>query len=263
MGGAGASAIDQGGAWDKPIERLIRLRHDTAMPLYRQLEQQLSALITNGRLPRGAALPAERQLAEALGLSRATVQQSYGALRKQGLIAGSGRHGSIVQRAPAPLAPDMNRLRGFTQQMRQFGRQPSTRVLERAIVTDPVIAGHFGLPESAQFLHLIRIRYGDDLPMSRESAWYSIDAAPCLPDLDPNGSIYGQLADNDRPLSYCDQTIEAILPDAAACAIFGFEDPVPCLLIKRSSYLQSGGMVEYVEGLFRGDAFSYKLRVDV
>ena len=47
------------------------------MPRYQQLEQQLEVLISDGALPAGTVLPAERQLAESLGLSRATVQRAY------------------------------------------------------------------------------------------------------------------------------------------------------------------------------------------
>jgi len=57
------SALDE----DRPslLDRL-RLRDDTAMPLYRQLERQLTELIENGSLAPGTTLPAERQLAEKL-----------------------------------------------------------------------------------------------------------------------------------------------------------------------------------------------------
>jgi GntR family transcriptional regulator len=37
--------------------------------------------------------------------------------------------------------------------------------------------------------------------------------------------------------------------------------PLPCLLIKRRSYTHGEVMMEYVEGLFRGDTYSYRLRL--
>src|SRR4051812_27923176 len=37
--------------------------------------------------------------------------------------------------------------------------------------------------------------------------------------------------------------------------------PIPCLLIKRRSYTHGDVMIEYVEGLFRGDAYSYRLNL--
>ncbi len=244
------------------VSQLVRLRRDTAMPLYRQLEEQLVGLIASGRISSGAALPAERRLAETLGISRATVQQSYASLRDRNLIAGHGRHGSIVQHGAGKLAPDMDRLRGFTQEMRELGRRPSARVLEHAIVADRSMASLFGLPSTARFLRLVRVRCGDDVPLSRESAWYSLDAAPFLADADPGGSIYGQLAQNGLPLAYCDQTIEATFPTQEERDLFGFKEPTPCLLIKRQSFLPDRRMVEYVEGVFRGDAYTYRLRLE-
>jgi GntR family transcriptional regulator len=242
---------------------LLRLRKDTAMPLYQQIEEQIAAMIANGRIDGGATLPAERQLAEVLGVSRATVQQSYGRLRDRKLIRGHGRHGSIVQASAGErLSPGMDRLKGFTQEMRDLGREPSARIIEHEVVSDRSIASLFELPSSAQFLRLVRVRSGDGVPLALESAWYSLDAAPAVANYDPHASIYAQLLRDGLPLAYCDQAIEATMPNPFECEIFGFKTPVPSLLIKRRSYTRAGVMVEYVEGMFRGDAYTYRLRLD-
>ena len=246
-----------------PLHDLLRLRRDTAQPLYLQLEQQISALVQDGSLAPGVTLPPERGLALALGVSRATVQQSYNALRARHLLRGEGRRGSVVQPFDnRRLAPGMDRLRGFTQEMRELGRIPSTRVLEREIVTDRSIASLFGQASDSRFLRLMRVRYGDDQPMTVESAWYSLDVAPMLAETDGEGSMYEAFRRAGHPLAYCDQTVEATTPSPAECAVFGFKEPTPCLLIKRRSYVGTGAMVEYVEGLFRGDAYVYRLRLD-
>ncbi|MBV9508948.1 MAG: UTRA domain-containing protein, partial [Caulobacteraceae bacterium] len=44
--------------------------------------------------------------------------------------------------------------------------------------------------------------------------------------------------------------------------VFGFDEPAPCLLIKRRTYLRRGPMIEYVEGVFRGDVYTYRLRLE-
>jgi GntR family transcriptional regulator len=51
------------------------------------------------------------------------------------------------------------------------------------------------------------------------------------------------------------------MPNEEECKIFGFTQPVPCLLIKRRSYMHGDVMMEYVEGLFRGDTYTYRLRL--
>jgi DNA-binding transcriptional MocR family regulator len=53
-------------------------------PLYGALAGRLRLLVGDGRLPVGVRLPAERELAAAMGLSRATVTAAYRRLREDG-----------------------------------------------------------------------------------------------------------------------------------------------------------------------------------
>ncbi|MPZ56772.1 MAG: UTRA domain-containing protein [Rhizobiales bacterium] len=231
--------------------------------MYQQLEQQLTVLIENGSIAVGTTLPAERQLAEKLGVSRVTVQRSYNALRQRNLLSAHGRLGSIVQENPHQLHPGMDRLKGFTQEMREIGRVPSSKIVKKNIVRDRSIASIFGLPSTAKFLHLVRVRFGDGIPLSHEVAWYDIGAAPGLLDGDLSQSVYARLAECGTPLAYCEQAIEAASPNREECKIFGFTEPAPCLLIKRRSFARDGRMLEYVEGLFRGDLYTYRLMLKV
>jgi GntR family transcriptional regulator len=246
---------------DRPsVLSLLRLRDDTAMPLYRQIEGQLRDLILSGSLPPGVILPAERQLADSLGVSRVTVQRAYAELSEDELLLPRGRSGFLVRRRPEPVRPGMDRLKGFTEEMRELGKVPSSRILERTVAEDRSIASIFGLPSTAPFLKLTRVRSGDGVPMSREVAWYNIRAVPALEDADLSGSVYAFLAQHEAGrLVRCEQTVEATMPTAAECEIFAFEKPLPCLLIKRHSYNRDAVMVEYVEGLFRGDAYRYRV----
>jgi GntR family transcriptional regulator len=241
---------------------LLRLRGDTAMPLYRQIEGQLRELILSGSLPPGVILPAERQLADSLGVSRVTVQRAYAELSYNELLVPRGRSGFLVRCPPEPVRPGMDRLKGFTEEMRELGKIPSSRILDRAVTEDRSIASIFGLPSTAPFLRLTRVRYGDGVPMSREVAWYNIRAVPALETGDLSGSVYAFLGGHPSGrLVRCEQTVEATMPTADECDIFAFERPLPCLLIKRHSYNQDSVMIEYVEGLFRGDAYRYRLNL--
>ncbi|WP_396335556.1 GntR family transcriptional regulator, partial [Clavibacter sp. MX14-G9D] len=49
----------------------------TGSPAYRALADGIRRLVLDGRVPVGARLPAERELAAALGLSRTTVAATY------------------------------------------------------------------------------------------------------------------------------------------------------------------------------------------
>lgn len=246
-----------------PLGTLIHFRTDTAEPLYQQLETQLRSFIDDGTLKIGATLPAERLLAETLGISRTTVKRCYALLKDAGLIRSEGRLGFIVERQTVRIDPGMDRLKGFTEEMRALGRTPSSDVLECVAIQDRAIASIFGLPSTTPLLKLERVRRGDGVPLSHEMAWYNLEAVPELADVEPTGSIYAHLNAFGMRLTHCEQWIEAAMPTPQECAIFGFAAPHPCLLIKRKSYDKAGRMIEYVEGLFRGDSYAYRLRLAV
>jgi len=56
------------------------LIHDSEIPLYRQLFEQIASKIRSGELARGERLPATRELAGLLGLNRTTVSAAYALL---------------------------------------------------------------------------------------------------------------------------------------------------------------------------------------
>ena len=77
-------------------------------PVYRHVVQVLERGITKGTLAPGLRLPAERQLAVSLGISRTTVVTAYRELEARGLVRGYVGRGTFVSAAPdssgAPFA---------------------------------------------------------------------------------------------------------------------------------------------------------------
>ncbi len=78
------------------------LAHDSEVPLYRQLADQIAARVRSGELCKGERLPATRELAGLLGLNRTTVSAAYELLEAEGLIAGQVGRGSFVTGAAEP-----------------------------------------------------------------------------------------------------------------------------------------------------------------
>lgn len=65
---------------------------DRRLGLSRQLYQVLRARVLDGRLGSGTRLPASRDLAKALALSRNSVVRAYDQLYAEGFIESRGRH---------------------------------------------------------------------------------------------------------------------------------------------------------------------------
>lgn len=84
------------------MDLLLTLDSQLSSPLQRQLYESLREAIISGRLPRGQKLPATRELAKSLGVSRTTVTLAYESLTTEGYIEGLTGSGTFV----APQLPD-------------------------------------------------------------------------------------------------------------------------------------------------------------
>ncbi len=75
---------------------IVELDRDDKVPLYLQLKRKLSMLIAERRLPPSSKLPATRELAGSLAVSRNTVVQAYQELEAEGLITSHVGRGAFV-----------------------------------------------------------------------------------------------------------------------------------------------------------------------
>lgn len=73
--------------------------------LYRQIADQLRALITGGEFPAGTRLPAERDLARQLGVSRPSVREALIALEVEGWVEVRVGSGIYAQAQPVDATP--------------------------------------------------------------------------------------------------------------------------------------------------------------
>lgn len=90
----------------KPESRTVRipLDRDSDVPLYHQIEAHLRQGILSGSLAPDTRLPATRQLARDLGISRITVENAYAELEADGLISTCVGSGTFVV-PPCALRP--------------------------------------------------------------------------------------------------------------------------------------------------------------
>ncbi len=65
-------------------------------PAYKGLAEGLRVLVTDGRIPVGARLPSERELTDALAVSRTTVTRAYAELRDHGFLVSRQGSGSVA-----------------------------------------------------------------------------------------------------------------------------------------------------------------------
>jgi 2-aminoadipate transaminase len=80
----------------------ISIHRNDGTPIYRQIARQIREMILSGQLPAGFRLPPERRLADALGVTRATVVTAYDDLKSEGLVDARVGRGTAVLSAKNP-----------------------------------------------------------------------------------------------------------------------------------------------------------------
>lgn len=224
-----------------------------AAPLYIQLVERFAAAMEAGQLGNGQVLPPERQLCEALDVSRVTLRKAIEVLTSRGLI--ESRHGSgnfIATRIVQPLT----KLTGFSEDMRARGWVPSHRLLDGGVYrADADECAALLLDAGDTVARLVRIRLADGLPMALERA-----AVPTrfLPDPDAVGpSLYAALAVHDLLPVRAVQHLRAAAAAAADAEHLGIECGSPVMHTTRQSFLRDGRPVEFTRSVYRADRYDF------
>ena len=109
------------------LSRLLGEWNVGATPGYRELADVVRLLVLDGRVALDTALPSERALSEALGVSRTMVTAAYGLLREQGFLTGGQDH-NFDQRAGPPDGPAGAPGQARHQAVTGAGTKPGTDV---------------------------------------------------------------------------------------------------------------------------------------
>lgn len=106
-----------------PHADLFEIHPSSGVPIYRQLVDQVHALIAGGRLAAGDMLPSVRQVAQAAEVNPMTVSKAYSRLEAEGVVERVRGQGMRVLEAAAG---------GTLRQRRQEFRELIAPALHRA-----------------------------------------------------------------------------------------------------------------------------------
>jgi len=222
-------------------------------PLYQQLQQAVRIAIEQRVLKADQALPAERDLAAELSVSRITVRKAFDGLVAEGLLSRRQGAGTFVA---ARVEKSFSKLTSFSEDMAARGRVATSSWLSRTEgAVTPEESLTLGLSPGTAVYRYHRIRYADGLPMALE---YSTIPASCLPSLmavEP--SLYQALdAQGMRPTRAL-QRLRAVLFTPDQAELLGVAPGAAGLLIERRAFSRNGQAVEVTQSFYRGDAYDF------
>ncbi|MER3418134.1 MAG: hypothetical protein C4343_03275 [Chloroflexota bacterium] len=224
------------------------------LPVYLQIEEELAERIEAGELAPASRLPTERELSEALGVSRMTVRAALARLEQRGLIRRLQGSGTFV--SEPKLRQDTSHLRSFFEASLGQGLVPASRLIERAeILATRHLAQELDLRIGELVYKVVRARSVAGVPVVLETSFFPARVVPGLLDLDLEGSSIYRLMEQRygaRPVR-ARQALEPIAAGPLEAELLGVGVGSPLMLVERTAWAADGRAVEHARDLYRGD----------
>ena len=223
-----------------------------------QAKNQLIELLS--KLPQGERLPGERSLAEDFGVCRVTLRRAIEDLILDGKLERRARSGTYVRR---PIISSEMRLKSFTEEIRQRGQKPSTRVVSiKKIKANKTISRTLRIRQDEEIYSVVRLRLADDMPVALETLKIAGHMTPGLSMDDVEGSLYDTLFSRfGIRIMQAKASIAATNISERERDLLQASVKTPCLLIKMLDHDQNGNPVMTAECIYRSDLF--ELNIDI
>jgi GntR family transcriptional regulator len=231
-------------------------------PLPRVVADSIRHAIRRGRLGPNQKLPSEPQLAEQLGVSRATVRDALRILTIEGLLLRQHGVGTFVSAVPSSqLGAGLSELTSTTQLIRQHGYRPGTsgRPVE-ASVTEPRIASLFGLSEQTPLLRISRTRSASGRPVIHCEEFVPagvLHDTPAHRARAGDWSLYDALRGEGIRIASAICKVAPVAANAELGARLNVKPGHPLLLLKQLHYTAKGEPVLYCENFHNSDLIEF------
>jgi GntR family transcriptional regulator len=204
-------------------------------------------------------LPSENELAERHGITRATVRHALDVLEQDGRIYREKGKGSFA--AVRRVEQELTQLVSTTEDMRRRGWSLTTRVVSlEQISSSPYVAHTLELPVGAPVYELCRLRIVDGEPLSLQTAYLPLELCPKLEENDLAGSLYRLLETRyGLRLWTGKEVLRARCTAPHEAQLLQIRDNSPVMYMERVTYAAIGVAVEYLEAVWRGDRYDFKV----
>lgn len=220
---------------------------------YLRLRRAIRNMVAQHHVQGGQALPSERDLAQALALSRVTVRKALAGLMEDGLLVRRRGAGTfLAERIVKPIA----RLSSFTEDLGERGLHPRSEFIKRTRGTvTPEEAMALNLSPGALVVRLYRVRYSDDEPLAveRSAIPTSVLADPLL----VADSLYAALEQAHCRPQRALQRLRAVALSVEQARLLHVAAGSAGLAIERRSFLDDGRVVEFTRSWYRGDRYDF------
>lgn len=232
------------------------------IPLYYQIQRALMEKIHSGELSEGDLLTSEEELARTYRVSRMTARQALHGLKARGYALSQKGRGTFVTRPK--LEKNIMHLRGFTEDMKQRGMQPSSQLLEQTVVrASEELAESLKIEPGAAVMKLRRLRLADGIPMALEESHIPLRQFPGLELISfAQQSLYFVLREKyGVRVAWADEVIEALPATREESELLTIPRKSSVLSISRVIITTEQTPIEVACSRYRGDRYRALIRV--
>jgi GntR family transcriptional regulator len=229
---------------------------NSKLPLYHQLYALLQEKIRTAAWKPGDMIPPESELTTLYGVSRVTVRKVLDMLVKEGHLQRERGRGSFVSHPK--LEHSMTRIVSFTDDMKQRGFMPRTRILFSGLMPAPAaIAEKLQIDEGEELARIDRLRLADEEPMCVEESFLVHRYIPGILENDFSTNSLREIKDKKYGVrwSRAMQTIQAIAAPPEIAHLLSMKPGAPLLYFERVSYSPENIPVEYLRVYYRADRY--------
>jgi GntR family transcriptional regulator len=227
------------------------------VPYYEQIVEHIRTLIKERKLTEGQTFSSEGEIARMLGISKMPVRQAFQKLRSEGLLVVSRGKRPIIGSGKLPW--NFQQLRGFSEEMRRRGLQPSAKVisLERKRAESEVMQSLQLRPEDEVYC-LKRLRYVDGQPVAVVTSFLPAEIFPEIHKQDLQGQSLYQIFEQvyKRKLHWAEEVIGAAIANSEDATLLQAAPGIAVLLIKETTYDTREVAIEYSVSVLRGDRYT-------
>jgi len=246
----------------RPASEIQPLDKTGFIPLYYQIQQFLMDKIQSGALGEGDLLDSEEELARAYKVSRMTARQALHGLKARGYAHSQKGRGTFVTRPK--LERNILHLRGFTEDMKQRGMIPSSRLLEQVVIKAPDdVVELLRLAPGSPVMKLRRVRLADGIPIAIEQSHVPLTPFPKLEKYDfSKESLYQILREKfGVTVAWADETFEALHATLEESELLTIPRRASILSITRIIITHEQTPIEVACSHYRGDRYRAHIRV--
>ena len=228
------------------------------VPLYHQVEVELQMLITSGVLLPNDVLPPETELCKLYGVGRQTIRMALSRLVTHGMIARQAGRGTFI--LPQPDRAHFYLDRSFTRQMSEMGMTTHSILLQ---TSSGVVGANAPRAlrdrQGASYLQLVRLRYGDDLPIGLHTTTILTGRCAEIERYDfAHESLYDVLSrDYQLVIAEIAHTITAVVADGKQADSLQVHIGDPLLQVNTTAYLDAHEVIEFTIAYYRADKYEY------